>query len=279
MLVTALFATSLRESWRGIQSLTRISLLELTIVARNFPIHYSLHTESARRRHPGSVEWFLGSDAYQTWVNIPHGSDPGRPAAASRTLFCPGAPGAGKTIVASAVIADLKSRFPSTASSTVDIVYLYCDLGADPLFSPNREFVKPEASRSWRPNRLDADSKRGFRVPATRITDDLGREIQKRVFVIIDALDECDRGRRRIMLKELFKLQKLRPIHLLVTSNHDPHIAGLFSKADLLEIRANKEDMRSYLEYHISHLLPFIGDDYALEAEIVSSVINAADGR
>ncbi len=42
-----------------------------------------------------------------------------------KTLFCPGIPGAGKTIIAATVVDDLFKRFRRDAS--VGIAYIYCD--------------------------------------------------------------------------------------------------------------------------------------------------------
>ena len=46
----------------------------------------------------------------------------------SQTLFCPGIPGAGKTILTAIVIDDLYTRFQNDAS--IGIAYLYCRLPA-----------------------------------------------------------------------------------------------------------------------------------------------------
>lgn len=46
-----------------------------------------------RARHRDTGEWFLGSTEFQNWIR-----------AKGQTLFCPGKPGAGKTIMASIAI-------------------------------------------------------------------------------------------------------------------------------------------------------------------------------
>ncbi|KAK1251818.1 hypothetical protein MKX07_007297 [Trichoderma sp. CBMAI-0711] len=51
-------------------------------------------------RQPKTGNWFLSSEEFQTWIN----SD-------KHTLFCPGGPGVGKTIMAAAVIDRLHTRF------------------------------------------------------------------------------------------------------------------------------------------------------------------------
>jgi hypothetical protein len=64
------------------------------------------------RRQEGTGQWLLNSDEFQVWINQRR-----------RTLFCPGTPGAGKTILTSIVIDDLDTRFQSNTS--VGIAYIY----------------------------------------------------------------------------------------------------------------------------------------------------------
>ncbi|KAK7996637.1 putative RPE1-D-ribulose-5-phosphate 3-epimerase [Apiospora arundinis] len=54
------------------------------------------HSDYRQKRVPGTGQWLLDSEKYQSWRSTP-----------SQTLFCPGIPGAGKTILTSVVIEDL----------------------------------------------------------------------------------------------------------------------------------------------------------------------------
>jgi DNA replication protein DnaC len=66
------------------------------------------------RRQAGTGQWLLNSDEFQTWVNTD-----------TQTLFCPGIPGAGKTILTAIAINDLITRFQNDPG--VGIAYLYCN--------------------------------------------------------------------------------------------------------------------------------------------------------
>ena len=58
------------------------------------PVDYGpQQTDNIRRRQPGTGQWLLDSAEYQTWLKT-----------SKQTLFCPGIPGAGKTILTSIVI-------------------------------------------------------------------------------------------------------------------------------------------------------------------------------
>ncbi|RYP68408.1 hypothetical protein DL771_006672 [Monosporascus sp. 5C6A] len=65
------------------------------------PVDYGpQQSDFLRRRQPGTGKWLLDSEEYQNWLN-----------ASKQTLFYPGIPGAGKTILASIVIDDLCNKF------------------------------------------------------------------------------------------------------------------------------------------------------------------------
>src|SRR6266576_6486056 len=78
------------------------------------PIDYSpQQSDYIMRRQPGTGQWLLDSAEFQAWLK----SD-------KQTLFCPGIPGAGKTILSSIVVDHLNVTFGNDAN--VGIAYLYC---------------------------------------------------------------------------------------------------------------------------------------------------------
>jgi hypothetical protein len=79
------------------------------------PIDYtSQQNDYISRRQAGTSQWLLDSTEFQTWLET-----------GNKTLFCPGIPGAGKTILTSIVVEDLCNRFQNDA--TIVVAYLYCD--------------------------------------------------------------------------------------------------------------------------------------------------------
>jgi hypothetical protein len=79
------------------------------------PINYDpQQSDFITRRQAGTGQWLLDSAKYQAWLIT-----------SKQTLFCPGIPGAGKTILTSIVVNDLNTRF--TANQNVGIAYLYCN--------------------------------------------------------------------------------------------------------------------------------------------------------
>jgi hypothetical protein len=89
------------------------------------PIDYaSQQSDIIGRRQEGTGQWLLNSDEFKNRVNH-----------SNQTLFCPGIPGAGKTMI-TAIVADyLCTKFQNDAS--VGIAYLYCN------YQPQQE-QKPE---------------------------------------------------------------------------------------------------------------------------------------
>jgi hypothetical protein len=68
------------------------------------------------RRQVGTAQWFLDSTEFKAWLDGP-----------DRTLFCPGIPRAGKTVMA-AVAVDHLNR--SVHSENIGIAYLFCSYKA-----------------------------------------------------------------------------------------------------------------------------------------------------
>jgi hypothetical protein len=102
-----------------------------------------------------------------------------------------------------------------------------------------------------------------------------------KVFIIVDALDECSEGdgTRDSFLSEILKLQP--SIRLLVTSRHILTIEREFEKAARIEILANDEDVRKYVEGRIEterRLSRHIKADPTLQDTIISTIVEKAKG-
>ncbi|KAI0444158.1 hypothetical protein F4803DRAFT_561045 [Xylaria telfairii] len=215
----------------------------------------------------GTGQWFLNCVQYQDWLH-----------AGTKTLFCPGMPGAGKTVLTSIIINDLWTRFRE--DTAIGLAYIYCDFRRkeeQKLQDLNCSLLKQLAERH--PN-LPEDLKDLYRGHATRRTRPSPKELSKalrstvatysRVYVVIDALDECEvsNGCRDRFLSEIFDIQSGGKVRLLATSRYNP----------LIEDRFKDDDIQRYLDDHISELPAFIKDDSDLRREIKTSIARAADG-
>jgi hypothetical protein len=95
-----------------------------------------------------------------------------------------------------------------------------------------------------------------------------------KVFVVIDALDECHEKMRENLVAETRWLPA--NVHLLVTSRPLDTITEEFEGILKLEIAARDEDLKTYIENRIHderHLAKTVGNDEALKQRITETVL------
>jgi hypothetical protein len=242
------------------------------------PIDYGVqYSDFLKRRQPGTGQWLLDSKEFQSWLGT-----------SNQTLFCPGIPGSGKTILTSVVVHDLFTRFQNC--SNIGISYLYCNFRRgqeqkleDLLVSllkqlSQRQTFLPDAVRGL------YDQHKGGRTRP--LLHELVRVLQSviamysRVFIIVDALDECQAsgGCRSRFLSEIFALQVKCGTNIFATSRFLPEITTRFSQSTTVEIRANDEDVKRYLEGHMRQLPAFVESNQQLQEEIKTKISDAVDG-
>ncbi|UKZ79450.1 hypothetical protein TrVFT333_007205 [Trichoderma virens FT-333] len=231
-----------------------------------------------KRRQPGTGQWLLDSAEYQTWFKT-----------GKQTLFCPGIPGAGKTILTSIVVDYLERIFK--ADPTISIAYIYCNYkrqeeqpiekllasllkqlsrGQQPLPNCVRDMHNQHNDKRTRPSLSEI-------IAALHLV----AEIYSKIFIIVDALDECQNlvGCRQAFIRELFMLQGKCEVNLFITSRFIPEIVDRFKTASVsLEIRASTKDIRRYLKGHIGQLPMFVQQNQKLQQEVVTGISEAVDG-
>ncbi|KFX98618.1 hypothetical protein O988_04271, partial [Pseudogymnoascus sp. VKM F-3808] len=242
------------------------------------PTNYaSQHSDFASRRQEGTGQWLLDSGEFKNWLNE-----------SNQALFCPGMPGAGKTMIASIVIDHLYAKYQS--DPRVGISYLYCNFRrqdeqkpVDLLASLLKRLVQ------GRPALLGSIKVlyEHHRFIQTRPSfNEISKELQSIIasysttFIVIDALDECqvsDGGQTRF-LSELLRLQTLTKANLFVTSRFIPHIVEEFQDTANLEIRASEEDVRRYIDGQMPCLPPFVRRNLDIQEQIKTKIVKAVDG-
>lgn len=229
------------------------------------------------QRQEGTGQWLLKSQEFQDWV--------GR---IKPTLFCPGIPGAGKTMLTSIVIEHLLSRFRNEAD--VGIAFLYCNFRRQHEQKPMDLFLSllkqlipkhsplPESVRSLYKHHKSRRSRPSFEEILS-VLHSLITNCSK-TFIIIDALDECQTadGSRKRILSKIFELQAQTELSLFTTSRFIPEIVNEFEESMIVEIRASEEDVQRYLEGHMSYLSACVSRNSALQMEIKDNIIRAVDG-
>lgn len=228
------------------------------------------------RRQEGTGQWLLGSPEFQAWLQ-----------AKEQSLFCPGIPGAGKTMLASIVIDDLIARFGNDES--IGVAYIYFNfrrqqeqkaeaLLASLLKQLSRRQSLPEAVRSLYTKHADKQTRPSF--DEIRKTLEAVTLTYSRVFVVVDAIDECQTsdGCRSMFVTTLANAAAQCGMNIFATSRFIPDIAEEFSNATSLEIRASEGDIRKYVDGKILQLPKFVRCNSARQEEIKSGVVKAAEG-
>lgn len=241
------------------------------------PVDYSLQqSDFINRRQPGTGKWFLESAEFQKWTEE------------SNTLFCPGIPGAGKTILTSIVIEYLQHRYRD--NDRVVIAYIYFNhktsagLNAvDLLANLLKQFVRILPSLPQHLESLyNAHIKHGTRPSIQEYASALlvTATLQERVFVVIDALDEYQgaNGSRESLLSEIFALQKQTQTNFLATSRYNPDISELFHDSTQREIRASDQDVNDYINAHMAELPRCVRGDLKLQRNVKMTIVEAVDG-
>ncbi|KAK2792866.1 hypothetical protein FQN52_002544 [Onygenales sp. PD_12] len=227
------------------------------------------------RRQAGTGIWFLNDDTFTAWLT----------GGQQRTLFCPGVPGAGKTIMASIVVDELYRRFQY--DEDVGISFLFCNFGLRHIEKPKdmmagilKQLVRkndplPEAVK----NLYDTNERKGTRPLYDELSIALDSTLSRysKTFIVADALDEADEAASQV-LSTLMELQSRHHIRLLVTSRFVPEITAKFNNSPWLEIRANDDDVEKYVQDQIKQRLPYVAKDSELRTEVTNKITKAVDG-
>ncbi|MCJ1468876.1 hypothetical protein MMC07_007506 [Pseudocyphellaria aurata] len=241
------------------------------ISATNFPAQQS---DFIARRHEGTGQWFCDAPEFKEWL---HGLN--------QTLFCPGIPGAGKTMIA-AIAVDHLLNMPSGAAG---VAYVYChykaqDQNATVLLAAILKQLlqaRPDlAEPVGRLHKRHAD--RGTKPSLEEISAAVQSVAVKypSVYVVVDALDECsDRdGTLGLFLAKLRDLQSKTHLRIMATSRSIPGIVYEFSAALKLEIRASNADVKRFVAGQTYRLPKCIQRDNELQEMVQEKIMQAMDG-
>lgn len=213
-------------------------------------------------------------------------------------------PGAGKTICTATVINDLNTRFdgrgtthppthPPTRShghsSTVGIAYIYCNFRRreeqrleDLLLNLVKQLSQ---TRECLPDDVRALFETHKEKRTRPLFDEIWRTLKsvsgrfQRVFVVVDALDECqaDDGCQSRLIAQLLKLQSECGANVFATSRFTD-ITESFRGSLWLEIRAVEEDVRKYVDGNLIRLPVCVRRNPELQEAIRSTIVHLVQG-
>ncbi|KAL5374684.1 hypothetical protein DPSP01_011775 [Paraphaeosphaeria sporulosa] len=228
------------------------------------------------RRQEGTGQWFLDAPEFTRWIGVPRGA-----------LFCPGIPGAGKTMVAAIAIDHLLN---SAQSSSVGVAYVYCNYkvqaeqdASSMLAAITKQLLQGRPSMVEPVERLHKQhTNRGTKPSPEEIFGALREIVAKysTVYIVVDALDECrgNDGNHRLFLAKLRSLQAGHDVRLLATSRFIPEIEVEFKQTERLEVRASNEDVRRFVVGQMYRLPKCIQRDRTLQKMVEEEIPERVDG-
>jgi hypothetical protein len=238
------------------------------------PDYPAQQSDIIKRREQGTGQWFIDAPEVSRWLNEP-----------KATLFCPGIPGAGKTMIAAIAIDHLLNTMQH---STHGVAYVYCNYKARDeqdvctmLTAIMKQLVLGRPSAIEHIERLhQKHANRGTKPSLDEITNALQDVLAHYpyVCVVIDALDECQNTTRRQFLAKLRDLQAGRDIRLMLTARFIPDIEDAFRAVLTLEVRASREDVKRFIAGQTYRLPTCIQRNAALQDMVQEKIMDAVDG-
>ncbi|KFY39666.1 hypothetical protein V495_05813 [Pseudogymnoascus sp. VKM F-4514 (FW-929)] len=228
------------------------------------------------RRQEGTGDWFIISPEFTNWLN-----------GTKQSLFCPGIPGAGKTMITAIAVDHIWKTFQG---DNVGVAYVFCNYkrqekqtASDLLAAILKQLVQGHPSYGAPVTALHKKhADRETRPLLDEVCTALHSVINSysKSYIIIDALDECtdSDGTRSELISALRNLQTRTDTRLMVTSRFIARIEELFEESPMLEIRANEADVRRYVAGQLCRLPKCVQRDPELQAEIQQGIILAVDG-
>ncbi|KAI1140138.1 ankyrin [Hypoxylon sp. FL0543] len=251
------------------------------IVEHFAPVSFSeKHGNVLQQRQDGTGQWFLESAEFQDWMQ-----------SAGRTLWCSGAPGAGKTVMASTTIQYLREKVRDSGTSS--LAFVYCDYRQrqDQKASILLGNIWAQLVRQRGPSATEIEQLFGeimarfdFTPTRTLITNMIREELtngnMQRTYIVVDALDECsDENERNGFIDSLRSLQPL--VNVLVTSRTTYLDNGEFSDVRSFRFIPTDEDMSTYVDARIREskkMSGYVGRRPELADDIRRIVVERANG-
>ncbi|GAP92637.1 hypothetical protein SAMD00023353_5900170 [Rosellinia necatrix] len=242
------------------------------------PVSFSeKQNEIFSQRQPGTGQWFIDSPMFQEWLVSP-----------GATLWCPGAPGSGKTFIASIVVDYLQGVVKQERDT--GLTYVYCDFRRriqEPTTLLANIWTQLMLQRELSKTEVDQLNNdlygRRVKLSAAQINGLVEREFTdgkfQRMFVVIDALDECNEAQREALLDHISRLYPWA--NVLITSRVMGSDLERFTDVRVLRIVSAEVDMHAYIRTRITSsrkLAENIKRKPELENEIVRVVSERAQG-
>ncbi|KAG5655319.1 hypothetical protein KAF25_010471 [Fusarium avenaceum] len=247
--------------------------LRKDVISWMSPINFFVSQKDILTRYQsGTCESILDSPQINLWI-LGKGS----------RLLCSGIPGAGKTIFSALILQHLQQKH--SASVGVRIAGVFCNYKEKDLQTPAnllagiwRQLAYDRSPLSDEVVSLyDANAEKGTRPSFNETASVLTNEINKlsKVFVVIDAIDECGPD----IVPSMLRILDIPRVNIVLTSRL-PGSGPLASYASL-SIQPSTLDLRLYVESRLSEsslMSRHCEKDPSLRDEVVSTITSRAGG-
>ena len=245
------------------------------------PLDYFRKQDEAFSKHEkGTGQWLLDDAKFKEWKTA---------GTQHRLLWGYGVPGAGKTVLASTVIDHLTETFKD---ENIAVLGTYCDYKEMSQQTMTRflasllgqlmyrQSIRPEEVKTA----FDKYSFTGVGPSSDRYLEMVVAQVATfdRVFIIVDALDECTEvdNIREDLLHHIMK-DLTREVSVLITSRHISGIEPYSDDALTMTIEAQEDDVRRHVRSQLQKRKTRVEKlrlSEKLQAEIVDVVAEKAEG-
>ena len=242
------------------------------------PLDFAAQQRRIFSKHEeGTAQWLLDDAKFSQWKT-----------GQSRYLWCPGVPGAGKTVFSSIVLDHLANSFNQSEAAVLGI---YCDYKefnqqstAKYLASLLQQLIIQRGSLPAHIKTMyETNSKKHIAPTFPELLDLLQREMLEfsRAYIVIDALDECTElnGIRDQLLEGVLQLPESTSV--LITSRYIPGIDIYLQDALRLDVKAHEDDLQLFVRNRLAKEKTWarrVRLDASLQIKTANSIVERAGG-
>ncbi|KAF4282689.1 hypothetical protein KXX33_000481 [Aspergillus fumigatus] len=217
--------------------------------------------------------WIFETDEFRQWEKE------------KGVLFCPGIPGAGKTVLTSIVVDYLREKHGQ--NDDIAFAFIFCNFQQQEnqkldtiLASILGQLIRglchiPEQIQTFYKTyqRNEMQPQLGDILQMLDVT----LRLYSHVYIIIDALDECSDfdGTRTHLISHVLDLQRHLNISFMATARFLPDIISKFQNLPSVEIRASDADVKRYVESNLPTMVRRRSDIHDF---VSSEILKIADG-